>query len=105
MDKNFANYIQSISAKFSHKETSEMGYRTDFEILIKGIFESIKVGRLDHDARAEQGNKPDFVLYNHEIPILYIEAKDIGVSLDKVEKSEQMARYYGYSNLVLTDYV
>ncbi|MHB8279940.1 MAG: N-6 DNA methylase, partial [Candidatus Humimicrobiaceae bacterium] len=31
--------------------------------------------------------------------------KDIGVSLDKVEKSEQMSRYYGYANLVLTDYV
>jgi Predicted helicase len=42
---------------------------------------------------------------NHDVPILYIEAKDIGVSLDKIEKSEQMARYYGYANLVLTDYV
>ncbi|MBI2109200.1 MAG: N-6 DNA methylase [Parcubacteria group bacterium] len=105
MQKLFANYIQSVSTKFSHKETSEMGYRTDFESLLKGIFESINVKRIDHDARAKQGNKPDFVLYNHEIPILYIEAKDIGVSLDKVEKSEQMARYYGYTNLVLTDYV
>ena len=35
----------------------------------------------------------------------YIEAKKISVSLDKVEKSEQMSRYYGYANLVLTDYV
>jgi predicted helicase len=39
------------------------------------------------------------------VPILYLEAKDIGVSLDKVEKSEQMARYFGYTNLVLTDYL
>ena len=82
-----------------------MGYRTDFEILIKGIFESINVRRIDHDARAKQGNKPDFVVLNRDVPILYIEAKDIGVSLDKTEKSEQMARYYGYANLVLTDYV
>lgn len=37
--------------------------------------------------------------------ILYIETKNIGVSLDKVEKSEQIARYFGYTNLVLTDYV
>ncbi len=105
MKNLFENYIQSISSKFSHEETSEMGYRTDFEILIKGVFESINVKRIDHDARAKQGNKPDFVVFNHNIPILYIEAKDIGVSLDKVEKSEQMARYYGYANLVLTDYV
>ena len=101
----FENYIRSISSKFSHAETSEMGYRTDFEILLKGVFESIKVQRIDHDAKAEKGNKPDFVVLKYDVPILYIEAKDIGVSLDKVEKSEQMARYYGYTNLVLTDYV
>lgn len=105
MDNLFTNYIQSISTKFSHRETSEMGYRTDFEILLKGIFESINVKRIDHDARAKQGNKPDFVVLKNDVPILYIEAKDIGASLDKVEKSEQMARYYGYTNLVLTDYV
>ena len=82
-----------------------MGYRTDFEILIKGVFESISVQRIDHDAKTRQGNKPDFVVLNHDVPILYIETKDIGTSLDKIEKSEQMARYYGYVNLILTDYV
>ncbi len=101
----FEKYIQSVASKFSHEETSEMGYRSDFESLLKGFFETLKVSRIDHDAKSMDGNKPDFVVYNHEIPILYIEAKDIGVSLDKVEKSEQMARYYGYTNLVLTDYV
>lgn len=105
MQNIFDNYLQSISSKFSHLETSEMGYRTDFEILLKGIFESINVKRVDHDPRARQGNKPDFIVINKDVPILYIEAKDIGVSLDKVEKSKQMARYFGYTNLVLTDYV
>src|SRR3989339_648913 len=105
MKNLFEKYIQSVSAKFAHEETSEMGYRTDFEILLKGVFESLKVGRIDHDARTKEGNKPDFVVLNHDIPILYIEAKDIGISLDKVEQSEQMARYFGYTNLVLTDYL
>ncbi|MCG2822031.1 MAG: N-6 DNA methylase, partial [Candidatus Atribacteria bacterium] len=105
MQNIFNHYIKSISSKFSHLETSEMGYRADFEILLKGIFESIKVKRVDHDAKARQGNKPDFIVINKDVPILYIEAKDIGVSLDKVEKSEQMARYFGYTNLVLTDYL
>lgn len=99
------NYVNSIASKFSYEETSEMGYRTDFEILLKGLFESINVTRFDHDAKSNQGNKPDFVVRKNNIPILYIEAKDIGVSLDKVEKSEQMSRYFGYANLVLTDYV
>lgn len=99
MDNLFTNYTKSISSKFSHKETSEMGYRTDFENLLKGIFDSINVKRIDHDARAKQGNKPDFVVLKGDVPILYIEAKDIGISLDKVEKSEQMARYFGYANV------
>lgn len=105
MQNIFENYIQSISSKFSHEETSEMGYRTNFEVLLKGIFEAINVSRFDHDARAKQGNKPDFVVIKNEIPILYIETKNIGTSLDKTEKSEQMFRYFGYANLVLTDYL
>src|SRR3990167_8140558 len=106
MKSLFENYIQSISSKFTHPETSEMGYRTDFEILLKGIFDSVqKLSRIDHDAKAVHGNKPDFVVLKNDIPIVYIEAKDIGTSLDKVEKSDQMARYFGYTNLVLTDYV
>jgi len=81
-----------------------MGYRTDFETLLKAIFETINVKRFDHDAKAKEGNKPDFVLHKHNIPILYIETKIIGASLNKIEKSEQMSRYFGYANLVLTDY-
>jgi len=105
MQNIFEKYLRSVSTKYSHKETSEMGYRTDFEIFLKEIFESINVKRIDHDAKAFEGNKPDFAVLKHNVPILYIEAKDIGVVLDKVEKSEQMARYFGYANLVLTDYV
>jgi len=105
MNEVLRNYIKNISSKFSHEETSEMGYRTDFEILLKGIFESIKVSRFDHDAKAKEGNKPDFVVVKDDVPLLYIETKDVGISLDKVEESEQMSRYFGYANLVLTDYV
>lgn len=101
----FQKYIQSISKKFSYEETSEMGYRTDFENLIKEIFKSINNLRIDHDAKAVNGNKPDFIILKNEVPLLYIEVKDIGVSLDKTEESNQMSRYFGYTNLVLTDYV
>jgi len=101
----FVNYLNTVSRKFSYEETSEYGYRTDFEILIKKIFEGINVKRVDHDPKAKQHNKPDFIVIKNDVPILYIETKDIGSSLDKIEKSEQMIRYYGYTNLILTDYV
>ncbi|MCP5062169.1 MAG: N-6 DNA methylase, partial [Ignavibacteriae bacterium] len=105
MKSLFESYLHQISNKFTRLETSEMGYRKEFEILLEGIFESINVKTIDHDPKASKGNKPDFIIKNSSIPILYIETKDIGVSLDKIEKSEQMARYFGYANLVLTDYV
>lgn len=103
--EHFDKYIAGISDKASRKETSEYGYRKDFEILLEEIFASINVKRIDHDPKAKGGNKPDFIVIKDEVPLLYIEVKPLGVSLDKVEKSDQMARYYGYTNLVLTDYV
>lgn len=105
MNPLFDTYINSVSQKVARKGTSEMGYRTDFEILLKGIFEKIKVKEIGHDDKAVDGNRPDFVISKNSVPILYIEAKDIDKDLDKEEKSEQMARYYGYTNLILTNYV
>lgn len=99
------NYLSAVSEKFKHDETSELGYRSDFEQLLQKIFESVKIKRINHDAKAKEGNKPDFAVLSGDIPLVYIETKDIGVSLYKVEKSEQMSRYYGYANLVLTDYL
>lgn len=105
MINSFDVYLKSVSKKFAHPETSEMGYRTDFEVLLKDIFQSVNNLRIDHDAKANLGNRPDFIVRNHVIPILYIEVKDLVIDLDKVEKSEQMSRYFGYANLILTDYV
>jgi hypothetical protein len=105
MEKLFQDYINSVSTKYAHKETSEMGYRTDLENLLGGIFTKEQKYHIHHDAKAVAGNKPDYVILKNNIPILYIEAKDIGVSLDKIEKSNQMERYFGYGNLILTDYV
>lgn len=100
-----AKYLSDIAIKYSRENSTEYSYRTEFEEFLKAVFSSIGVNRFDHDAKAENGNKPDFAVVKNKVPILYIEVKDIGVSLDKVEKSEQMARYYGYANLILTDYL
>ncbi len=101
----FNQYLKNLSQKYADTNTSEYGYRTPFENFLKAIFSEIKVKEIHHDPKAIGGNKPDFVLSKDSVPLLYIEVKDIGVSLDKIEKSEQLARYYGYDNLVLTDYL
>jgi len=105
MNEHFEKYMKGISRKYSDKRTSEYGYRTDFENLLETIFSEINIKEIEHDPKTQEGNKPDFVILKNSVPLLYIETKDIGVSLDKVEKSTQMARYYGYANLVLTDYL
>jgi len=49
---------------------------------------------------------PDYVVHNNDFSVGYIEAKDIGISLDKVERSEQLERYLvSLDNLILTDYL
>ncbi len=70
MNTFFDKYLTSISAKFKHKETSEMGYRTQFEILLNGIFEEINVKRIDHDAKAKEFNK--YVGFGNELRILHL---------------------------------
>src|SRR5690606_31700284 len=49
---------------------------------------------------------PDYILTRGLIPLGHVEAKDIGVDLDKIERSEQLGRYReSLPNLVLTDYL
>lgn len=98
-------YLAKIAQKFKDPQTSEMGYRTDFENLLETIFPKEQKYQIHHDAKAVGGNKPDFVVLKNQVPLLYIENKDIGVDLDKIEKSNQIDRYFGYDNLILTDQV
>ena len=61
-----------------------------------------------NDPKHSEHGAPDFVFLkksNNKIIKGYAEAKDITVSLDKTEKSNQMQRYGGYANLFLTDYL
>ncbi|PKN02690.1 DNA methyltransferase [Candidatus Dojkabacteria bacterium HGW-Dojkabacteria-1] len=105
MQQTFEKYLSSISEIYKSEKGTEYSYRTPIQNLLQEIFNRIEVRKIRQEAKTEDKNKPDFVIFNGEIPILYMETKDLGVSLDKIEKSEQMARYYGYANLVLTDYL
>lgn len=49
---------------------------------------------------------PDFIVTRGLLPLGYVEAKDVGVSLDKTAASEQLRRYReSLPNLILTDYI
>jgi len=95
-------YISSVAEKFKTGQAREHAYRPAFESLIQSLDSKLKI--LNDPSRSEHGN-PDFVFLRGDITSGYAETKDIGIDLDKTEKSEQMERYLGYSNLILTDYL
>ena len=100
-------YIEEIAFQFESTRSSEYSYRAQLQNYLTFIFPREKGYRILHDPKAVDQNKPDFVIEKNDVAVLHIEAKDLTekVSLDKVENSEQMSRYYGYDNLILTDYL
>lgn len=98
-----AEYISAISDKLKTGQAREHAYRPVFEKLILAL--DIQARPLNEPKHSEFG-APDFAFTHRDLILGYAETKDLGVPLDRVEKSEQMARYLvGYSNLILTDYL
>lgn len=98
------NYLANLQTKLATGNSLEHTHRSSFESLIHKLNEEIIV--LNEPKRSEHGN-PDFVFLNkknRDILLGYAETKDIDKNLNEVEKSEQLRRYLGYSNLILTNY-
>lgn len=105
MQQTFEKYLFSISEIYSSEKGTEYTYRTPIQNLLQEIFNKESGVKVRQETKTNDKNKPDFVVYKNNVPLMYIETKDIGTPLDKVEKSSQMGRYFGYGNLVLTDYL
>lgn len=99
------NYLSEIGKYYKDINSSEHSYRTTFENFLKEIFPASQGYFTQQDQKAIDGNKPDFVIIKNKVPVLYIEVKKVGEDLDKIEKSNQAERYFGYDNLVISDYV
>lgn len=57
----------------------------------------------------EKGNKagiPDFTVKRRDLLVGYVEAKDVGLNLEQIEKTEQLQRYLeSLPNFILTNYL
>lgn len=95
-------YLAEIEADLKTGVAREKAYRGALKRLVEEVARGIRA--VDDPARSEHG-APDFVFLRKDVTAGYAETKDVGANLDKVEKSEQMERYLGYSNLILTDYL
>jgi predicted helicase len=98
------NYVDEVRTQFESGHAKEHAYRPALERLMAS-FENVTA--VNDPKRSENGN-PDFIFLktsNKNIILGYAEAKDIDISLDKTEKTDQMHRYAGYENLFLTNYL
>ena len=96
-------YLSKVETLYKTGNAREHSYRGDLQNLIMAILPDILV--TNEPARVACG-APDYVLTRKDIPVGYIEAKDIGVDLGSKILKEQFDRYKsGLSNLIFTDYM
>lgn len=97
------DYISNIDRLYRTGNAREHSYRGDLQNLIMTILPDVLV--TNEPARVDCG-APDYVLTRKDVPVGYIEAKDIGVDLDSKTLKEQFDRYKaGLTNLIFTDYL
>ncbi len=97
-------YLASVRATLATGQAGEHAYRGTFESLIRS-FEGGQY-RAINEPRGETVGRPDFVIHEGDVPVGYVECKDIGADLEREESSEQLGRYRdGLHNLILTDYL
>jgi len=98
-----SQYLTKINTLYLTGNAREHSYRCDLQNLIMAILPDILV--TNEPARVDCG-APDYVLTRKDVPIGYIEAKDIGVDLKDKKLKEQFDRYKsGLTNLIFTDYL
>lgn len=96
-------YIKQVKQRLSAGDSTEHSYRGDLQGLLEELIIDISV--INEPKRQEFG-APDYVIKKNRVPIGYIEAKDIGTDLNKIEKSKQLRRYLkSLDNLILTNYL
>jgi predicted helicase len=74
---------------------------------LKNLIESLAPGVVaTNEPQKIDCGSPDFIVTRKATPLGYIEAKDVGADLARVENNEQLKRYRGsLRNLILTDYL
>lgn len=103
MALNFEVYLKSIQSDLRRGNATEYTYRSALESLIESAGKGINAS---NDPKHIECGAPDFIVERRKVPLGYIETKDVGADLDRVEKSEQMKRYLkALHNLILTDYL
>lgn len=101
------NYIENINRRYQQGNATEHTFRGDLQQLIETLIPDVHA---TNEPQRQACGAPDFILTRKDIPVGFIEAKDIGdTDLEGRRKSgnkEQFDRYKGsLHNLIFTDYL
>jgi hypothetical protein len=97
------SYLKKIERAYQIGNATEHTYRAALQELLETLFPGITA---TNEPKHIKCGAPDFIITDKQTPLGYIETKNIGVSLDQTEHTDQLKRYLvSLSNLILTDYV
>ncbi|HQJ05734.1 MAG TPA: DNA methyltransferase, partial [Spirochaetota bacterium] len=102
-----AQYIDSIDKRYKLGNSTEHTFRGDLQNLLETLAPEIQA---TNEPKRQRCGAPDYIITKKDIPIGFIEAKDIGDGdLDGIKKAgnkEQFDRYKAsLNNLIFTDYL
>lgn len=105
MPQRIRHYLQSLERELQTGRAREHAYRTPLKTLLESL--SPGVNAVNEPKHIVDAGAPDFiVLRGADVPIGYLETKDLDVDLQREERSEQMTRYRdALNNLILTNYL
>ena len=100
-------YISNINERYKLGNATEHTFRGDLQQLLESLNPEI---RATNEPKRQSGGAPDFIITQNNIPLGFIEAKDIGdTDLEGIKKAgnkEQFDRYKAsLDNLIFTDYL
>ena len=100
-------YVDNLNRRFKLGNATEHTFRGDLQQLIETLVPNV---RATNEPKRQQCGAPDYILTKKDIPVGFIEAKDIGdkdlAGLKKTGNKEQFDRYKAsLNNLIFTDYL
>ncbi len=98
------DYLKEVERSYESGIAREHTYRVFLQNLLHQILPK-KIRATNEPARIDCGS-PDYVLTKNDIPVGFIEAKDLGVDLNDKKHQEQLDRYrLALPNLIFTNYL
>jgi hypothetical protein len=104
---SITNYLERVNQHYQSGRATEHTYRGDLAELLNTIVSDVLV---TNEPKRQSCGAPDYILTKKDIPVGFIEAKDIGdkdlEGAKKTGNKEQFDRYKAsLKNLIFTDYI